>query len=259
MKTLSFGSALKDMRKNLGLSQLGLAERLGTTQRHLSFLETGRSRATPEFLQRLCTGLNLSASQISALFEASGFRNPFPERPLASEEIADALDKIERRILGNWPFPAFALDQNWSIIRANPAAETLLAAFGFASPDINLADLVLSDGFRGALVNWDEASVGMYFRLQRGAESNTTLRAKFESAKASGLFDHIPGQLTGGPAVPPLSPVIMTAPDGTQLTLSPFVGHLASIQDVMLEGVEVEFMVPLDDQTEAFLGALDCG
>ena len=253
-----FGGALRAMRNGLGLSQLQLAARLGTTQRHLSFLETGRSAATRPFLQRLCTELDLSAAQRSALFDASGFHNPFPDRSLTSQEISDALDSIECRILDNWPFPAFALNQNWTFLRANAPARAMFSMFGVSLQPgpVSLVDVVLSDAFRSAIANWTEASLGMYFRLQRAASQNTELAGKFALARDRGFFDHIPRQLTGGMAPDPLSPIIMMLPDGQRLAVSPFVGHLASIQDATLEGVEIEFMVPLDDDSGAFLRSL---
>jgi len=253
--SLEFGRALQDMRKSLGMSQLKLAARLGTTQRHISFLETGRSKATKAFLQRLCADLDLSAAQRSALFDASDYRNPFADRGMSSAEIEAALQNIETRILCNWPFPAFALDQYWNVLRANASSRAMFAKFGVSLDEapVNLVDVVLTDAFRAAVANWEHASLGMYFRLQRAAADNDELAQKFEAIKASGVFDHVPRMLTGGPALPPLTPIIFQIPDGPTLTVSPFVGKLASIQDVTLEGVEIELMVPLDHASDAML------
>ena len=64
---VTFGKTLKTLRRTLGISQLALAAQLSSTQRHLSFLETGRSKPTVGFLRRLCSELNLSAAQRSAV------------------------------------------------------------------------------------------------------------------------------------------------------------------------------------------------
>ncbi|MEM8617798.1 MAG: hypothetical protein AAGF20_12805 [Pseudomonadota bacterium] len=48
----------------------------------------------------------------------------------------------------------------------------------------------------------------------------------------------------------------MRLPDGTRLQMTPLVGQLATVQDVRLEAVEIEFMVPLDDVSEAFLSGI---
>jgi len=253
-----FGSALRALRQTLGLSQLELAQRLGSTQRHVSFLETGRSRATPGFLQRLCTQLNLSTVQRGALFEASDLRNPYPARGPVDAEVGRVLDLIEHRLLRNWPFPAFALDRDWTVLRANGGARALFAGFGIdlAQPRPSLLTLLLSPAFRGAIRNWQDASLGLYFRLQRAAEHAPEIAAEFGAARAQGLFDHIPARITDQGEAPVLVPVEIATPDGSVLRLTPFVGQLVSLQDARLDAVEIEFMIPLDDITEDLLRGL---
>jgi len=260
MTTLNngFGSALRALRQTLGLSQMALAHRLHSTQRHISFLETGRSRATPAFLQRLCTELNLSAAQRGALFEASDLRNPYPARGPDDAEIARALDLIEHRVLRNWPFPAFALDRDWTVLRANAGARAMFAGFGIdlAEPRPSLLALLLSPAFHSAIRNWQDASLGLYFRLQRVAEHVPEIAAAFQAARADGLFDHIPARLTAQGEAPVLLPIEIAPPGGPVLRLTPFVGQLASLQDAHLDAVEIEFMIPLDDETENWLRRL---
>lgn len=253
-----FGPALRALRQTLGLSQLALAQRLGSTQRHVSFLETGRSRATPGFLQRLCTELNLSTAQRGALFEASDLRNPYPARGAGDAEIGRALDLIEHRVLRNWPFPAFALDRDWTVLRANAGARAMFAGFGIdlAGPGPSLLALLLSEAFRGALRNWEDASLGLYFRLQRAAEHAPEIAAAFGAARAGGLFDHIPARITARGEAPVLVPVEIAVPGGPVLRLTPLVGQLANLQDARLDAVEIELMIPLDDGTEDWLRGL---
>jgi len=253
-----FGPALRSLRQTLGLSQLALAHRLGSTQRHVSFLETGRSRATPGFLQRLCTELRLSTAQRAALFEASDLRNPYRARGPDDAEIAQALDLIDRRVLGNWPFPAFALDRDWTVLRANSGARVMFASFGIdlAEPRPSLLTLLLSDPFRGTIRNWEDASLGLYFRLHRAAEHAPEIAAAFAAARAEGLFDHIPARITAPGEAPALVPVEIALPGGPLLRLTQCVGQLANLQDARLDGVEIEFMIPLDDPTEDWLRGL---
>lgn len=255
---LSFGSALKTLRRTLGISQLALAAQLSSTQRHLSFLETGRSKPTVGFLRRLCSELNLSAAQRSALFEASGLRNPYSERSLSSTEITEALDMIERRILQNWPFPAFALDRDWTVLRMNPRAARLFASFDFdvsiAAP--SLLTVILSPAFRARIHNWQEASLGLYFRLQSAAGRDPAIAAEFAKARQEGIFDHIPALITGQHQAPVFTALEIGPPGGPMLRITPFVGQLATLQDVRLDGLEIELMVPLDDASEDFLADL---
>lgn len=256
--TGDFGLALRALRQTLGLSQLALAHRLGSTQRHVSFLETGRSRVTRGFLQRLCTELNLSTAQRAALFAASDLRNPYPARDPDDAEITQALDLIERRVLRHWPFPAFALDRDWTVLRANAGARAMFAGFGIdlAKPRPSLLALLVSDAFRGAIRNWEDASLGLYFRLQRAAEHAPEIATVFRAARAEGLFDHIPARITAQVEAPVLLPVEIAAPGGPVLRLSQFVGQLVNLQDARLDAVEIELMIPLDGPTEDWLRGL---
>jgi len=248
----NFGDALKSLRTTLGLSQLALATRLSSTQRHLSFLETGRSQPRPEFLRRLCTELSLNGAQRSALFESSGFHNPFPRRALTSDEVAETLDMISRRILGNWPFPAFVLSQDWSVLRLNTPAQKMFSAFGVdaANARPNMLAFLLSPSFRSLIRNWEVASQGLYFRLLAASEHNPDIRQMFETARKEGVFDHIPSMLTRQDDTPIYIPFEIGPPGGPVLRMTSFVGKLGTVQDSFVESLEVELMVPLDDASE---------
>lgn len=249
-----FGSALKTIRADLALSQLALAGALGTTQRHVSFLETGRSRPTRDFVIRLSTGLSLSLPQRAALFDAAGFDNPYRRRDFGAQEMADVLDMLDRRALRHWPFPAFVLDCGWTVLRANAPGRALLSSFmdaGNAPP--SLFEIFLSDAFRSRIENWDEVSLIFYFRMMAAAAQDAHLKTLFERARADGLFAHVPDRLAEAGDVPPYVPAVLRGPDGTRLAMSSFVGHLASVHEAAIEGLEVEFMIPMDEATEACL------
>lgn len=130
MMTEPFGDALRAVRRELGLSQEAVAHAVRTTQRHVSFLETGRSEPTRAMLGRLVAGLGLTAAQRAALFAASGFRNPYPPRTLDGAELQAVLDLMSRQVLRHWPFPAFVVDRDWNFLRTNDAGARMVASFG---------------------------------------------------------------------------------------------------------------------------------
>lgn len=246
-----FGQSLGHMRRDLGLSQSALALRLGTTQRHLSFLETGRTRPTREMVGRIVTGLGLSATQRAALLTASGFLPPEPPR---AEPGKAALDMLERRLLANWPFPGLILDPNWTILRRNAPAERMFAAMGIAGLE-NLLEAVLSPPFRAGLMNWEEASASLYLRLVAAARTSPALADRLEQLKRDGAFDHIPGYLTGDEPLPSHAAMTFTTPQGP-LSMTSVVGHLGTFHDARTEGYEVELMMPADEASEALLRGL---
>ena len=253
----AFGHVLSNVRSALGLSQMALAGRLNSTQRHISFLETGRSRPTPQFLTRICTQLNLSADQRSNLFAASGYTNPYPTRRFDDADVGATLDMIERRVLANWPFPALVLDASWNILRLNARAHRFfgdLSAGGNDTP--SFLQQILSPDFMAMIANWEEVSPVLYFRLQAAAANNSDIAATFAEARAKGLFDHLPRLMIEQDRAPVYVPIQIRLPGGGIINMTSMVGHIASVQDALVAGFEVELMIPTDDASEAAMRAM---
>ncbi len=255
-----FGHVLRDLRAQLGLSQADLAGRLRSTQRHVSFLETGRSHPSVHFLSRICRELELSVGQRANLFEASGLRNPYIRRDFQSVEITQALDMIEARVLNNWPFPALVLDPSWNILRQNQAFSNMFGALipsENASP--NLLSVMLSPTMRDMIANWDEAVHILYFRLQAAAASDPHVADIFATAKSQGVFDNLENLFKTDADVPVYVPIRIALPGGGELQMTSLLGQLASVQDALVEGFEIELMIPTDAQSEALLRQMSAG
>jgi len=251
-----FGETLRSVRRELGLSQEAVALALGTTQRHLSFLETGRSGPTRAMLGRLVAGLGLTASHRAALFAASGFRNPYPPRTLDGEELQASLDLMARRVLHHWPFPAFVVDKDWNFLRMNAPGERMIAAFGGVP---NMHALFLSPAFGALVTNWEQASASFYMRIQEVARRSPSVATALERAVAEGRFDHVARVLGGLDAdmeeVPVFVPIEVQLPNGAQMRFTSMHGRWVSVHDAVAEQFEVELLVPLDDASEAVVGA----
>ena len=256
----AFGQVMRDMRATLGFSQAELALQIGTTQRHLSFVETGRSAPTAYFVTRLCRELNVSLAQRANLFRAAGLPQAYPERDPASRDVAAALDTIERHVLTHWPFPAIVMNPAWTVLRANSAFWTMFAPFlteGGNRPQ-NLAEIMVRKEFRTMVTNWRQVAELFYYRLQLAAARHAEAGEVFARLKAAGLFDELPKTLSD-PA-PIFLPVDLRFPDGTALRLTSLVGHLMAVQDPVVEGYEIELFVPLDTESEtAMLGSKPAG
>lgn len=244
---MSFGNTLKQLRSDLGLSQEALATNLGSTQRHISFLETGRSAPTHAMIGRMATELSLSAAQRAALFDASGHPNPYRRRDFTSHEVIETLDMIEHRILKHWPFPAFVMDADWNVLRMNNPAKLMLAPTGNAP---NMLEFFLSPEFAERIENWEEASTAFYFRMQSAATRNDTIRYAFEAARNRGMFDHISSTLSEQTDIPIFIPAIIRMPAGQRVKLTSVLGNLVSVHDALVEGFDIEFMVPVDEASE---------
>ncbi|MFK7986076.1 MAG: helix-turn-helix domain-containing protein [Sandaracinaceae bacterium] len=248
-----FGDALRAVRRELGLSQEAVAHAVGTTQRHVSFLETGRSEPTRAMLGRLVAGLGLTAAHRAALFAASGFHNPYPRRSLEGAELQAILDLMSRQVLRHWPFPAFVVDRDWNFLRMNEAGARMSASFGRAS---NMHTLFLSPAFSATVINWEQASGSFYTRIQEVARRSPAVRAALDAAIEDGRFDHVTSVLGGLEEVPVYVPIEVELPNGARMRFTSMHGRWAAVHDAVAEQFEMEFLVPLDEASEAVVGAV---
>lgn len=255
--TNGFGTVLKQLRQELRISQADLADTISSTQRHVSFLETGRSLPSRFMIGRLTTELNLNAGQRASLFDASGFRNPYKRRTFTSKEVSDVLNMIDTRVLAHWPFPAWVMDAEWTIYRMNKSASTMFEPFMDPKTEqLNIFELFLSTDFQALVENWEEASMSLYFRLLSASTHSAMLRDSFEAARNQGMFDHIITEMTQASDIPVYIPTVLKLPDGARLRLTSMLGQLVSTHDALVEGFEIELMIPIDDETEATLGRI---
>lgn len=253
-----FGAALRWWRERRGLSQLELAVAADTSQRHVSFLESGRAGPSREMVLRLAGVLDLPLRQHNALLLAAGFAPAWRESDLSAPELAAVNKAIDYMLAQQEPFPAFVVDRRWNLLRANPAAvhltEFLLGPPGTAgTPEepANLAvALVSPDALRPFIANWED--VALYFL--RGVHADAIADGTPESA---GLLR----RLLAFPGVPALSrvppPAESRAPvlaihfekDGTSLRVFTTIATLGTPQDVTLQEIRVECFFPMDDAT----------
>ena len=109
------------------MSQLDLAGEAEISTRHLSFVETGRSRASRDIVLRLAEVLDLPLRSRNALLMAAGHAPVFPERPLAAGEPTEAIAVVQRILDCHMPFPALAVDRHWHLVSHNAAVPLLMA------------------------------------------------------------------------------------------------------------------------------------
>ncbi|CTQ51653.1 transcriptional regulator, y4mF family [Roseibium album] len=250
----AFGKSLKSLRRERGFSQVELASRLGSTQRHVSFLETGRARPSRYMIQRVERELALPIGRAQVLYETAGFASPYSCLAEDSPDVLDALNLIENRLLANWPFPAFVLDKRWTILRMNVPAKLFLSDFtdGRNEP-ANLFRIFTSATFRERVLNWEEAAPIFAARLFKQAADDPEMADILEQVRESGFLDGLDEVYRE--ETPIFVPVELLGPDGTRLRLTSLLGQLASVQDAVIEGMTIELMVPMDKVTENMLFA----
>ena len=117
-----FGDHLRWWRRRRGLSQLELAGVAGTSQRHLSFLESGRAAPSQQMVLSLAAALNVSLRQQNAFLGSAGYAPIWREGRLGEPELAQVDDALAHVLAQQEPYPAFVVDRHWNLRRANQAA-----------------------------------------------------------------------------------------------------------------------------------------
>jgi transcriptional regulator with XRE-family HTH domain len=254
----SFGARLRWWRERRGLSQLDFAGAAGTSQRHLSFLESGRTAPSQEMVLRLAATLDLPLRQQNALLLAAGYAPIWRESDLTAPELGQVSGALDHMLAQQEPFPAFVVDRRWNLLRANAGAAHLTEFLTGPAPANpapakapNLADALVSpDGLRPFIDNWEE--VALYFL--RGVQADAAADGMPETAA-------LLKRLLAYPGIPALSQVpLLEAPPGpvlaihfrkggTSLRLFTTIATLGTPQDVTLQEIRIECFFPADEQT----------
>lgn len=168
------GDLLRKWRERRHLSQLDLANNAEISQRHLSFLEIGRSLPSREMILRLAEHLEIPLRQRNVLLASAGFASVFPERSLDENSLPAARRAVDLILKGLEPNPSFAVDRHWTLVATNEAAKNLLLADADPSlliPPINMLRLCLHPkGFTPQIINYSEWRGGVLKYIERQVE-----------------------------------------------------------------------------------------
>jgi transcriptional regulator with XRE-family HTH domain len=244
-----FGPRLKWWRAQRGLSQLALSGAAEISQRHLSFLESGRAEPSRDMVLRLCAVLDIPLRQQNALMLGAGFAPVWRESDLAAPELAQVNGALDYMLAQQEPFPAFVVDRRWSLLRANAGAASLVSFLLGSAPTgpVNLADaLVAPDVLRPFIDNWEDVAVHFLRSVQADAVADGT-------EETAALLR----RLTAYPGVPPLSRVaplethtpvlnIHFRKGDTGFSVFTTIATLGTPQDVTLQDIRIECFFPSD-------------
>jgi transcriptional regulator with XRE-family HTH domain len=253
----AFGRLLKGWRGRRGFSQLDLAVAARTTQRHLSFIESGRAKPSREMILRLSTTMGLSLRQQNALMLAAGYAPVWRERDLSAPDLAVVNGALDYMLGQHEPYPAFVIDRYWNLLRANKGALNLTEFLTGAAPPttpsepINLAVTLLApDGLRPFIANWEEVALHFIRGVQADAHADGTA----ETADLLNRLLALP-DVPAASELPTLSeaqtPVLPIHFDREEISLRLFttIATLGTPRDVTLEEIRIEFFFPMDEPT----------
>src|SRR5437588_1436296 len=168
------GDLIREWRQRRRLSQLDLAIAANVSSRHLSFVETGRSRPTSEMILHLAEHLEVPLRDRNALLLAGGFAPAYPERGLAEPELQAVRTALKRVLDGHEPYPAAVVNRWWELVDANAGIALFTAGVSpeLLEPPVNVLRLSLHpDGMAPRIMNLPEWRAHLLTRLHRQAEA----------------------------------------------------------------------------------------
>ncbi len=241
---------LKEWRKRRRMSQLDLAVEAEVSARHISFLETGRSRPSPDMILHLSEVLDLPVDTRNQMMRAEGFAPRFAATPLDDLTMTPIRDAVEWTLAQHAPYPGMVLDRLWRIVKLNDGARRLFAPVGVGEGQ-SLLQLLTGPLMPELIENWPEVA------------HHTMLRLRAESANAGGVSEleaaaHIlsrqarfRGETTAGPTIPTIYRF-----NGRRLSLFGTIAQFSTVMDVTLDDLKIELFFPADEDSAAFLRAL---
>lgn len=256
-----FPALLKHWRRQRGMSQLDLALIADVSSRHVSFLETGRSRPSPEMVLRLASALGVPLRHVDAMLVAAGHPAVYDT---ADDELPDTVhDAIAMLMDHHDPFPLFVVDRTYRVLHANRGARRMLAALlgddEAHDPELNLARTTFdAAGAQPYLVNFDEIGRQLLWRIQREVLADPSaddLRALLDDLLALPTVgaDWRDVDLTA-PSDPAL--IVHLQRDGVDLRFLAAVTAFEAPQNVAVEALRIETWFPVDAETAAVCRAL---
>lgn len=257
--TISFGEELRRWREARRLSQLALASDADVSQRHLSFLENGKSKPSREMVLHLGRAMELSLRDQNALLVTAGFSAEYSERGLDDPDLDDVRHVLDIVLAAHGHIPAYVVDRGWDLVMANPASLSLAAVAGL-DPPLEVATNVMRtcfhpDGIRSRVPDWERFATVLLHRLER-----EIVDRPFDDRLADVLVE-----ARSYPGVADL-PMRHPLPSGNDLMVPlqletdhgtlRFISMIATIGapfDVTLEELRIETLLPADRTTEAVM------
>jgi transcriptional regulator with XRE-family HTH domain len=252
--TSGVGPLLRDWRKRRRFSQLDLALEAGVSARHLSFVETGRSRPSADMVLQLADRLDVPLRNRNQLLLAAGHAPMFEQHDLEDPEMAPVRKAIDLILAGHDPYPAVVIDRAWEMLGANRAVALLTdgVAPELMEPPLNVLRVALHpDGMAPRIANLGEWRGHLLDRLERqiALTGDPALAALLEEVEAYPGPDHTRG------AEPEIAVPLRLRNDLGELAFISTVATFGTAVEVTASELSIESFFPADEHTAGVLRA----
>jgi transcriptional regulator with XRE-family HTH domain len=245
---------LRRWRDQRRLSQMELALEAEVSTRHLSFVETGRSKPSREMVVRLAEHLDVPLRERNELLLAAGYAPAYPESSFEDAGLGQVRDAVRRLLAAHEPYPAVAVDRRWELVDGNAGVPLMTAgcAAHLLEPPINALRLTLHpEGMAPNITNLPEWRAHILGRLRREVNATQdaqlrTLLSELESYPGGEQDEGIP---TPGAIVVPLR---LQHPAG-ELSFMSTITTFGTPLDITVSELSIEAFFPADDHTAAVL------
>ena len=256
-----FPLLLKTWRQKRRLSQLGLALSSGVSQRHVSFLESGRAKPSRSMILQLSETLEVPLRERNDWLTAAGFAPLFKARPLDDPQMVQVMNAVQMMLANHEPFPAIAIDRTWNIRMSNAPFDLLSAMLGadlwprVGGAQRNLMRLFFHpNGIKPFVTNWKAIAPLLWHRAHREAEALGGQEMKQVLAELSQYQEAHTLWAAEDAALVPVLPLEIEK-DGARISLFTVIATFGTAQDVTADELRIESLFPADEATETLFRA----
>ncbi|MEU7606863.1 helix-turn-helix transcriptional regulator [Streptomyces sp. NPDC041003] len=257
------GALLRAWRERRGISQLELAGRADSSSRHISFIETGRSRPSEEMVLRLANRLDVPVRERNALLLAAGYAPRYAQTALDDPSMETLREGIQQLLTGYEPYPALVVNATYDVVAANRGIAMLLDGLPehLLTPPLNAMRITLHpEGLAPRIRNLAEWRGHLLAQMERqiALARSEPLRALYEEVSAYPVPPAAERPGDGEPAepVPYIALPLVIEHDGHVLSFVSSIATFNTPMDVTVAELAIETMLPADPATVKYLRSL---